>query len=53
MLELVSEHSALFVTGAAFALEFVLRKIPGAWPLTKIVYEALNKVAANREAEKK
>lgn len=52
MLQLIQEHSALFIGGGVAVMELILRMLPGAWPLTKIIYEALNKVVANKESGK-
>lgn len=52
LLQLLSDHSGWFITGGVAALEVLLRLVPGAWPITKILSEAFGKVVANREIKK-
>lgn len=49
VLQFMVDHSAWCIGVGATAIEFVLRLIPGAKPLTKIAYESLGKVIADKK----
>jgi len=43
-IEFVTNNPVIFTTSILFVAEFVLRKWPGAMPLTKLLYNALDKI---------